>query len=387
MLRVERHARNRHALVSDAAEQEPALERHSRAGPARRLLERAALEPVALEHDLGQPGVGPTLQLNGTQQEPQEHTPSRTADRPRHEALEDFEILLGDGAGPLFELRQACGIEGEVCGIHHRIAVRELAQLPKLLGRELGLCGPAPPDQMDLADAAFGQTVEGVLGDVGVLELVHRLRQDAAHVDRHVALADDGYDLLGEIEHAIPVVGMGVVPTDELGGRVAPRQVLARDAEPAIGFGSAAEQDGVISRPQVVDADVATDRDVAEQLEPGSAGDPLVNPNGLLELLMVRSDAVAHEAERGGQPLEHVHLNIAPRLEQSLGGVERAWPGADDRDPKGMTQKPSAAWRASARSASSKMALTGHTVTQSVNRHPLQLPVTIVGMRLSPLAP
>ena len=180
---------------------------------------------------------------------------------------------------------------------------------------------------------------------------------------------------------------MGVVPTDELGGRVAPRQVLARDAEPAIGFGSAAEQDGVISRPQVVDADVATDRDVAEQLEPGSAGDPLVNPNGLLELLMVRSDAVAHEAERGGQPLEHVHLNIAPRLEQSLGGVERAWPGADDRDPKGMTQKPSAAWRASARSASSKMALTGHTVTQSVNRHPLQLPVTIVGMRLSPLAP
>src|SRR5207247_10391870 len=118
--------------------------------------------------------------------------------------------------------------------------------------------------------------------------------------------AQSGLCLPGEPEHAVPAGGMGRGPTGEPGGPVAPPHVPPPEAEAVVGFGSAGRPDGVISRPQVVDADVATDRDVAEQLEPGSAGDPLVNPNGLLELLMVRREAVALLVGLGGMMIDHV---------------------------------------------------------------------------------
>src|SRR5207244_10737445 len=86
----------------------------------------------------------------------------------------------------------------------------------------------------DRAVPSHRATVEGAPGDVGMLESVYRLRQDPAHVYGDVPLADDDSHFLTEIELAVPVVGVRVVPADELGRRVASRQVLAGDAQPPI---------------------------------------------------------------------------------------------------------------------------------------------------------
>ena len=189
---------------------------------------------------------------------------------------------------------------------------------------------------MDLPDPARGETLEGVRGDVGMLELVYRLRQDPAHVYGDVPLADDDSHFLTEIELAVPVVGVRVVPADELGRRVASRQVLAGDAQLPIALGPAAEQNGVVSRPQLLDAHVAAHGDVAEEPELGDAGDPVVDADRLLELGMVGGHTVAHQAEGSRQSLEHVDANHPSRFEQAFRGVEPARPGAHDGDPEGM---------------------------------------------------
>ena len=73
-------------------------------------------------------------------------------------------------------------------------------------------------------------------GDVGLLELVRRAHEDARHVDRHVADADDSRPLRREIELAVAVVGMGVVPGDELSGGVTAGEVLTGDAHVTVGL-------------------------------------------------------------------------------------------------------------------------------------------------------
>jgi hypothetical protein len=45
---------------------------------------------------------------------------------------------------------------------------------------------------------------------------------------------------------------------------------------------------------------------------------------------VVGGDAVAHEAERGGQAVDHVHAHVFALLQQRLGGVEAGRAGADD---------------------------------------------------------
>ncbi len=58
--------------------------------------------------------------------------------------------------------------------------------------------------------------------------------QDPGDIDRNVPEADDGRFALGEIETAVDVVRMAVVPADEIGGSVTPRQLLTGNAELAI---------------------------------------------------------------------------------------------------------------------------------------------------------
>ena len=110
-------------------------------------------------------------------------------------------------------------------------------------------------------------------------------------------------------------------------------QVLARDAELAVGRRPVGEDDGVVALAQLVHGDVLADLDVAEEAELGPGGGLLVDADHRLDLRMVGRDAEAHQAIGRGQPVEHVDLGVrALVLEHVLGRVEAGRAGPDDGD-------------------------------------------------------
>jgi hypothetical protein len=174
-----------------------------------------------------------------------------------------------------------------------------------------------------------------VVGGVGALQLLARQRQHAGNVGGDVAVADHDDALAAEVVSVVGEVRMRVVPIDELGGRVAAGQVLTGDSELAVGRGAVGEQDRVIALPQLLDADVITDRHVPEEAELGAGRGLLVDPDHRLDLGMVGRDARADQAEGGRQLVEHVHLDDRfLGLDQLFRRVEAGRARADDRDAK-----------------------------------------------------
>ena len=105
------------------------------------------------------------------------------------------------------------------------------------------------------------------------------------------------------------VVGMAVVPGDELEGRPRAGQVLARDPEPPVGLRADGVDDGVVEAREVFVVQVAADLDVAEEAEARLVGDPLERARDRLQLRVVGRDAEPDEPPRGRQPLDHVDLD------------------------------------------------------------------------------
>jgi len=123
---------------------------------------------------------------------------------------------------------------------------------------------------------------------------------------------------------------MGVVPGDELGGRVGAGQVLPRDPQPVVGGRPERVDDAVVALQQLLAADVPAQLHPAEEAKARLARRLGVALGDRLDLGMVGRHARAHQPERGGQGVEDVHLEALP--EQLLGGIEAGRPGADDRD-------------------------------------------------------
>ena len=81
------------------------------------------------------------------------------------------------------------------------------------------------------SDLARPEGLQGVVGDVGGCELPRVPQQQASDVESDVAVADD-HDPRGREVHLVPcVVGVAVVPADELGRREAASKMLAWYAE------------------------------------------------------------------------------------------------------------------------------------------------------------
>ena len=140
-------------------------------------------------------------------------------------------------------------------------ASRELAELQQLGVREGCLGRSAAADDDDLRDAAAGEHLEGMVGGVGGRELGGRQHEHARDVERDVAVADD-HRALGrdEVDLEVGVVGMAVVPADELGGGVGAGEVLAGDAERPVGRRAGGVDDRVVVLEQVLTGDVARRR-------------------------------------------------------------------------------------------------------------------------------
>ena len=159
---------------------------------------------------------------------------------------------------------------------------------------------------MNFANAAFRQNLERMRGDVGPAQFVGGFGQDARHVERHIAVADHRRGLAAEIELAVAVVRMAVIPGDEVAGVMAPRQVFAGDAQRPADVGAGRKHHRVIAFPQLVDGDIASDRDAADETKPRRCCDPVEGRRDQLELGVVGSDAEPDQSVRHRQPLEHV---------------------------------------------------------------------------------
>ena len=184
---------------------------------------------------------------------------------------------------------------------------------------------------------AVGEGIDRVLGGVGGLELLAREGEHPGDVGGDVAVADHDDALAGEVVLAVGEIGVGVVPVDELGGRVRAGQVLAGDPEVAVDAGAVGEEDRVVALLELGDGDVGADVDVAEEAELGPGRRLLVDADDRLDLRVVGRDARAHQPVGGRQPVEHVDLDGEVLvLEQVLGRVEARRPGADDRDAQGV---------------------------------------------------
>ena len=139
-----------------------------------------------------------------------------------------------------------------------------------------------------------------------------------------------------EVHLEVRLVGMAVVPADELGRRVRSGQLFAGNPERAVDGGAGRVDDRVIVREQLLARDVLAEADVAEEAKARVLGRLLVHAGDRLDLRVVGRDARAHQSPRRGQALEHVHLDAAARvLQQVARGVEARRAGADYGDAEG----------------------------------------------------
>ena len=162
-----------------------------------------------------------------------------------------------------------------------------------------------------------------MVGGVGLAQLVVGEGEHPGDVHRHVAVADHHGALAREVEVPVGVVGVGVVPADEGGGGVAAGQVLAGDAELAVGLAADREDDRVVEPLQLFDLDVLADLDVAEEAKALARRGFFVDADNRLDLRMVGGDTAADQPKRGRQAVEQVDLGVQVAVfEDVLSGVE-----------------------------------------------------------------
>ncbi len=139
-----------------------------------------------------------------------------------------------------------------------------------------------------------------------------------------------------EVGLEVGVVGVAVVPADELGRGVRAGEVFAGDAEGAVGGRAGGVDDRVVVGEELLARDVLAEGDGAEEAEAGMGGGALVDAGDGLDLRVVGGDAGADEAPGRGQALEHVDLEALGGVgEQVAGGVEAGGAGADHGDAIG----------------------------------------------------
>ncbi len=226
------------------------------------------------------------------------------------------------------------GVVVDVLRVDDDLDVVRVVELLELQGGELGLRGAAAAEDVDLLDGGARQVLVDVVRDLGDLELVGGLREDARDVEGDVAHADDA-DLLGR---EIPVAGevrVAVVETDELAGTEGPVELGAGDAQVTVAGGAGGEDDRVVVVAHLVDGEVPADLDVAQQADLRLVQHGVQRLHDALDARVIRCHAVADEAERGGHALEEVDRHVLPRLHEQIRGIDTGWTGTDNGDAQG----------------------------------------------------
>ncbi len=231
----------------------------------------------------------------------------------RRVLAQDLDLLHRAAIAALLELRSRQGIELDLLGRGGHVGAGQLAELADLGVGEGSLRRAPPAEEIHLAHAALAERGERVVADVGRRQLLGGPAEDAHHVDRDVAHAHHRDPLLRQVEAVLAVVGVPVVPGDEVGRRVATAKVLAGDAHAAVGLGAGGVDDLVVVRPEILERDVLPQLDVAEEAEPGMRGRLVEGSGDVLDLLVVRSHSEADQSVRRRQAVEQIHLDVADR--------------------------------------------------------------------------
>ena len=98
------------------------------------------------------------------------------------------------------------------------IDIRQSAERHQLPDRERTLPGAAPGQDDDLTNRAAAQLVQRMLGNIGRAQGCLVQDEDPCDVQRDIAVADDHRPLRVQRERGLGVIGMAVVPVDEIGG-------------------------------------------------------------------------------------------------------------------------------------------------------------------------
>ena len=210
----------------------------------------------------------------------------------------------------------------QVVRIDEDVGAGELGELAQFDGRERRLGRAAAPEHDDVRDARARDRLDRRLRRVGRSQLFGSQREHPRDVERDVPVADHDRALDVEVERKLLVVGMAVVPGDELEGRPRAGEVLGRDPEAPVGLRADGVDDGVVEIREVAVVQVAPDLHVADEAEPRLVRDALERPRDRLQLRMIGRHAEPHEPPGRRQPLEHVHLDRRVGVEQRAGGVE-----------------------------------------------------------------
>ncbi len=287
----------------------------------------------AFEGDRVDPAV--PVQRDGCGEEAQ-HDPLVVLGRgPAGEALDLFDLQCDPWFdGGVVDEGPAGRVEFGVGRVDDDVDAPELTEGQQFRIGVGGLGGSAPSHDDDLADVRRAQGGDGVIGHVGLRQLVRVGDQCPRDVEGDVAVADDHRAFAGQVEGAVGVVGVPVVPGDELGGGVRAGQVLAGHVQVPVGGGTDGVDHGVVVREQFLVADVGAHLDVEPALALLVAEGAAEQLTDGLGALVVRGDTGADESVRGGQTVEDVDLDAGP-AGQLQRGVAGGRARTDDRDPQG----------------------------------------------------
>ena len=174
-----------------------------------------------------------------------------------------------------------------------------------------------------------------VIGDLGGQQVFGVLGEHARHIERDVAVADDRDGC--RIQRPFPRnVGVSVEPADEVGRTVGADRVDPGNVEARVSDGSSGEDHRVVVVLEVVEGDVLTEADVAEQPDVAPVEHLAQSGDDALDARVVGRDAVADEAIGRRKLLEQVdrHVELALRFEQDVGGVDARRACTDDGQPE-----------------------------------------------------
>ena len=206
-----------------------------------------------------------------------------------------------------------------------------MPSVAQLQRRELHLGRATATEHVHVGDRILSKGLGHVGRNLRLEHILGVLGQDASHVQRHVADAQDG-NLAGLQRPRARVVRVAVIPGHEVGGAVRLGQVHARNIERVIAVRTRRNDDRVVVVTQVVDRYVTADLDVAEQTDVATLQDLVQRHNDLLDTRVIRSDAVAHETVGRGKTLKQVDIHLEPRLGQNIRRINASGTSADDGD-------------------------------------------------------
>ena len=183
--------------------------------------------------------------------------------------------------------------------------------------------------------------------DIGASRVLWRQTQHARDVEGYVAVADDDGTVTAQQGSGTGVIGVSVVPGDEVVCGARARQLGSRHVETAPLTGADRVYDRVVPLVQFVGRDVTAHLDIADETNAVTRGDLVEDACHALLLRMIGRDPAAYQTPRRGQPVINVdfHRSRCPRYERAvqpgsggvLGeltcGVHTAGPGSHHGDP------------------------------------------------------